>query len=225
MICSNWLPGMEEGKISCVMFDLDGTLLDSESKALEALRKTLSRKLGRNPKQQELDLFKGTPWLDAFGRLFPGEEYDVYDLAVKEWDGLESKHTLYDGILELIKELRARNISLALVSSKKVQYINADLEEFALKGYFQAVIGSDDTVRHKPDPDPILECLKRIGKSPPACVYVGDQPTDVWAARSAGVKSAAALWGSGDLEYLKESKPDYFLESPSEAIRVLLEDE
>lgn len=209
---------MHKGTIKCVMFDLSGTILDGESKALEVVGRILSSRLGRAPNTQELELFRENPWLDILLQMFPSDGLDLYDSMIREWDRLPVKQVIHDGIEATIREIRNMGIRLAVVSSKEKNYVKMDLKEFSIDCYFDVIIGGDDTDERKPSPKPLLEAARIMGIDPGSCIYVGDQPTDMIAARRAGMRSAAALWGPGNAEYLSESVPDFMIRKPREII-------
>lgn len=212
---------MNEERIRTVFFDLDGTIVDSESKALQVVQRIMPQYIGRTLTTKELRAFKGVPWLEAFRNLCPGYEYEIYDKSLEEWERTQEKLTAYTGVTEAIENLGKLGYILGIVSSKESKYIRMDLDDFSISEYFSVVIGSDDTVRHKPNPEPLIEALRRIQSRPGNAIYIGDQPTDILAARSAGMKSGAALWGEGSYEFLSEAKPDYVFKTPDEIARSL----
>lgn len=166
----------------------------------------------------EVSEIRGSPWTDVLESWFPSGWQEIYNQALEEWDRSESRNTLYDGIVDEIRKIQSSGIKLGLVSSKSRKYILMDLAEFSLAGFFGAVVGVEDTDLHKPHPDPLLKASAILGSHPSECIYVGDQPTDIAAARSAGMRSAAAMWGEGDESLIGESEPDFIISSPGELL-------
>lgn len=213
---------MKSSTIRTIFFDLDGTIVDSEAKAVNVVQRIMPNYLGRTLTGVELRNFKGVPWLGAFREMLPGREYEIYEECLKEWDRIPTKLNVYSGIVEEIKHLNRMGFTLGIVSSKESRYIHMDLEDFSISDYFSVVIGSDDTLRHKPNPDPLIEAARRINRNPADCIYIGDQPTDMSAARMAGMRCGGALWGDGEYEYLKDSAPDFMFKDPADITENLI---
>lgn len=201
-----------------ILFDLDGTILDSESKALGVAESVLPRFLGRPLNDKEKLSLRGVPWVDIFTNWFPGKEIEIYELCLKEWDRMETKISVYEGIFEVIQRIHSMGLKVGVVSSKVRKYIEQDLLQFSLLDLMSVIVGSDETKMHKPHPEPLVEASRRLKLKPGELVYVGDQPTDIMAAKSAGMKSAGTLWGEGDFEVLKAASPDFMLENPQDII-------
>ncbi len=120
----------------------------------------------------------------------------------------------FPGMAETLTALRAHGLRLAVVTSKIRAGAAMELERAGLAPLFDLVVGSDDVRRHKPDPEPLLHALARLGMPAAAAVMVGDTPADLLAARAAGVRAAAALWGALDAALLRDCQPDLLLDRP-----------
>lgn len=201
-----------------ILFDLDGTILDSESKAIEVANLVLPGYLGRSLTEEELLGLRGVPWIDVFASWFPGREYEIYDICLMEWDRMQVKVSVYEGIGDVISRVHSEGLKIGVVSSKARKYIEKDLSLFSLLDFMSVIVGSDETGMHKPHPEPLLEAAGRLGMRPTDLVYVGDQPTDIMAARAAGMRSAGALWGEGDYGTLQAAMPDFMLNTPQDLI-------
>src|SRR5207249_1315152 len=101
----------------------------------------------------------------------------------------------YDGVAEAVSAMHAAGVQLAAVTSKSRRLALRDLEFVGLLSHFSAIVAEEDAARHKPHPDPLLVALERLGSAPEGALMVGDSPYDIAAARAAGVRSGAALWG------------------------------
>ncbi len=177
-----------------VIFDVDGTLIDTGAAILNSLSATLAE-MGIVLREEDL--------VHSFG--MPGKVYlaslgiqDV-DGALHRWDehylrvhdGIEA----FDGVEVVIEELKQRGIPIAVVTSKtRAEWSHAHEAFPCLRG-FDAVVVADDTARHKPEPEPMLLALDRLGVSADEAVYVGDTVHDMRCAAGAGVDGALALWG------------------------------
>lgn len=201
-----------------VIFDLDGTIIDSEGTALKVAKSILPKYMGGSVSEHDLNYLKGKPWIYVLKEWFPGKEQEIYNSLLEEWDRLNPKITAYDGIVETISSLRNLGIRMCIASSKEREYIIKDLEELAIGSYFDAIVGQGDTSRHKPAPDPLILAAKKMEVSPSECIYIGDQPSDIMASRSAGMISGGALWGEGVFEILASSRPDYMFRTPDEIL-------
>jgi pyrophosphatase PpaX len=129
----------------------------------------------------------------------------------------------FDGILDLLAELRARGHQLGIVTAKRVSTVQLAFERFPLLlELTDVLVGAEDTERHKPDPDPVLEALRRIGASAEEAVYVGDSPFDIRAGRAAGVFTIAVGWGGihPDDRLLAE-EPDAIVQRPEEILALV----
>jgi len=100
---------------------------------------------------------------------------------------------------------------MAIVTSKASVIARRSLEWVGLHRFFPVVVGFDETARHKPDPDPVLAALERLGASADQAAFVGDSPHDVHAGNAAGVLTIAALWGPFDRETLAAARPNHFI--------------
>lgn len=200
-----------------VIFDLDGTIIDSEKPAFEIARAVLP-KFGKNLSQKELNYLKGKPWLYVLKEMFPDDGQEIYDEILVEWDRVNPKITMYDGMHETLSALQNLGIDLGIVSSKGTEYIVKDLEDLSIRSYFETVVGQRDTYRHKPYPDPLILAAKLMDVAPSNCIYIGDQESDIIASRSAGMMSGGAIWGEGNLEMLSPSEPDYIFSTPRDVV-------
>lgn len=182
--------------LKAVLFDLDGTLIDTEAMILASFKHATATVLGRDIPNRELLAMVGMP-LDAQMELI--DPARAQELAVTY---REHNHRVHDeliqgfpGVCETLKELLGQGYRLAVVTSKRHELALRGLSCFGLEGCFEFVLGADDTAQHKPKPGPLLDAAARMGLPPCACVYVGDSPYDMQAARAAGTVAVAALWG------------------------------
>lgn len=127
----------------------------------------------------------------------------------------------YDGIPELLKELRSRQVSISIVTSAPSSYCNRVLRQWNWD--IQAVVCYHDTLLHKPHPEPILKALEKLGVQASQAISVGDRAQDTLAARAAGVFTVGALWGSDERQTLASSHPDALCKSTFDLAALLLE--
>lgn len=197
-----------------LIFDLDGTLQDSEQLATEANRMGFRFVLGRDATPTELDQLAGKPVAKVISQIFPEHGQAIFTKAVEHYDACCHTICCYDGVREMLHELSAVGYKLGIASSKRRKYIVKEMEANGILSLFEAIVGQEDTDEHKPSAAPLLLAAEKMGLSPEQCVYIGDLPTDLLAARAAGMTSAAALWGEGRQERLSPCSPDLVFATP-----------
>jgi pyrophosphatase PpaX len=207
-----------------VLFDLDGTLIDSGPIILESMQHAVRTVLGREIPRDQLGLTIGGQGIVAQMRAIDAEHADELLEAYKEHnDGLHDTLEAFDELLALLPGLRAEGRRLGIVTAKRHRTVALALDRFpALREDFDVVVGHEDTERHKPDPEPVLFAIERLGSTPAESAYVGDSPFDIQAAKSAGAFAVAVSWGGihPDDRLLAE-EPDAFVHSPAELLGVL----
>jgi pyrophosphatase PpaX len=196
-----------------VLFDLDGTLIDSIELLLSSTRHAFEGR-SRAPTTKEWVRGIGTPLVDQL-RQFADSEEDVAYL-VGRYRSYQHEHhdrltRCYDHVPGVVATLSESGHPLAVVTSKASAIAYQSLAFVGLDQYFPVVVGYDETTRHKPDPEPVTVALSRLGVSADRAVFVGDSPHDIHAGNAAGVITVAALWGPFDRETLAAAKPDHFI--------------
>ena len=180
-----------------VVFDIDNTLINTTGAVLHGLQRALRDITGEHWDISRLLPVLGIPGLDAFERLgihSPDQIFRIYP----RWEQYEQEYQytayLYEGIVPLLDFLKKKGCSLGIITSTTMPQYTCSFLPFQISGYFQTVITADDTVRHKPDPEPMLEYMKRTDACPRQILYIGDSIYDMQCASRAGVDSCLALW-------------------------------
>jgi pyrophosphatase PpaX len=207
-----------------VLFDLDGTLIDSGPIILASMRHAARTVLGREIPPDELGLTIGGQGIVAQMQAIDADRADDLLEAYKEHnDGLHETLEAFDELLELLPRLKAQGRKLGIVTAKRHRTVALALERFpALRDEFDVVVTHDDTDRHKPDPAPVLLAIERLDGTPAQAVYIGDSPFDIQAAKAAGAYAVAVGWGGiHPDERLLAEEPDAFVRSPEELLGVL----
>jgi len=207
-----------------VLFDLDGTLIDSGPIILASMQHAVSTVLGREIPAEELGLTIGGQGIVAQMTAIDAEHADALLEAYKEHnDGLHETLEAFDELLDILPQLKAEGRKLGLVTAKRHRTVGLALDRFpALASAFDVVVAHEDTDRHKPSPEPVLLALEKLGGEPDEAVYVGDSPFDVGAAKAAGVFAIAVGWGGiHSDERLLAEEPDLFVRTPEELLRAL----
>lgn len=206
-----------------VLFDLDGTLIDTGPIILASFRHATRTILGREIPDERLMAHVGGFGLRQQMRLLDEERADELVRCYREHnEPLHAEVRAFPGMAGVLAQLAAEGRRLGIVSTKRRTTIELAFEHVPIGGYFDVVVGSDDTERHKPHPDPLLYALSSLAASPREAAYVGDAPFDVEAAKAAGVFSVAVAWGGiHPRERLEAAAPDVLVSSPEELLGVL----
>lgn len=202
-------------KYKHIIFDIDGTLLDTEYAILHSLQDTLKEVLGKTVGVKELTFALGIPGevsLEKSGVKDPGAANKVWNKNLLKYS---SAIKLFDGIAELLPQLQKKGYELGIITSKTPREFAADFEPHGVTGYFGTVLCVTDSPRPKPFADPILTYLQRTGASPGEVIYIGDTIYDYQCSRNAGVDFGLALWGAASAENIEAR---YFLRTPVELL-------
>lgn len=195
------------------IFDIDGTMLDTEKAVLVSLQDTLKEVESKDYDLNDLRFVLGIPGITALNKLNLKNAEHTYFI----WNEYLKKHldavTLFPGIEELVKKLRQKGIKPGIITSKNRFEFNQDFVPFGLAGFFETVICMEDSERPKPSADPMLAYLKKAGISNKEALYIGDTAYDRQCAFSAGVDFGLALWGYNATERIDAT---YYFASPKE---------
>ncbi len=198
----------------CLLFDLDGTLLNTNNLVLESLKYTIKTHMDKDMADSQLYRYFGQPLVEIMENLNPlkaeamVETYREYS-AVKH-DNLTE---VFPQVPETLKELKKKGILTAVVTSKIKRLAYRGLGLFQLEDYFDVCVAFEDTEKHKPDPEPVLKAMELLGVSGfnDDVIMVGDSPYDIMCANSAGVTSAVVEWSLHPAEVLQACKPHIWL--------------
>jgi pyrophosphatase PpaX len=179
-----------------VLFDLDGTVVDSGGIILASMRHATLTVLEQELSDEQLMSAVGGPGLEAQMRAFAPDRVEELVQAYREHneplhDGLES----FDGLDEVLVRLKSEGRRLGIVSAKRRRTVELAFARVPLGHLFDVIVGGDDTERQKPDPQPLHVALDRLGAEAGDAAYVGDSPYDMKAAQAAGVYAVGVTWG------------------------------
>ena len=208
-----------------VLFDLDGTLIDSVPLILSSMRHAFEGH-PNPPGVAEWVALIGTP-LDAMIRRWAGDEADVERVKERykehQWAHHDAMVHAFPGVPAMLEALAARGVRMAVVTSKLEPSARRSLDFLGLSRHFELVVGLEATGRHKPDPAPVTHAVERLGARPGEAAFVGDSPHDVLAGNAAGVASVATLWGPFSREELARAGPRAWAERPGDVLQILEE--
>lgn len=206
-------------RLKAVLFDLDGTLIDTLDLIRESMRYTTATVLGEPLPDEVLMHNVGVPLAvqmrefsvehaDELLRVYREHNDRVHDLLVKEYSGTE----------EGLAEIAHLGLKMGVVTSKLHAVAQRGLDRFSLGRFFEVLIGCDDVAIHKPEPEPLLEAARVLGVDPRECAYIGDSPHDMTAASRAQMLAIGAEWGVATRERLLEAGADVLAMSMAGAV-------
>ncbi|MCL1846469.1 MAG: HAD-IA family hydrolase [Coriobacteriia bacterium] len=203
--------------MKAILFDLDGTLIDTKELILTSFRRAAEDVLGAAFPDERVQALIGIPLIEQARALAPDHVDGL--MAAYRTRNLELHDELihyFEGTREMLEAFAEEGRRMAVVTSKRNQPAQEGLASFDLQGYFEFVSGLEETDKHKPDPEPLLVAAARMGVPIQDCVYVGDSPYDMRAALAAGSAAVAALWGMYTREELLDAGAEYEAAAPSE---------
>jgi pyrophosphatase PpaX len=206
-----------------VLFDFDGTVIDSGAIIIASMRHATKTVLGRDIPDDELGRAVGGSGLIEQMRLIDPARVDELVACYREHnEPLHSELAECAGMSDVLTTLKAQGRRLGVVTAKRQETVRLAFSYLPLERFFDVVVGSEDTDRHKPDPAPLEHALDLLGAERDDAVYVGDSPFDVRAAKAAGVHSVAVTWGGiHPRERLEAEEPDRVVDTAEELLAVL----
>nr|WP_229263743.1 HAD family hydrolase [Cohnella cholangitidis] len=200
-----------------ILFDVDGTLINTETAVLGSLQKMLLLEYDKSYSFEELAFVLGIPG----SRSLPQLGIQDVDRANELWNmymrQFEDTIHVYPGIQETMEQLSSRGVQVGIVTSKTRTELTDDFEPFGLMKYLSIVVCADDTELHKPNPEPILKFLEKSKADPSKSIYIGDTIYDSQCARDAGVSFGLAVWGANPANKIPAQ---YYLNHPNEIIKL-----
>jgi pyrophosphatase PpaX len=206
-----------------VLFDLDGTVIDSGAIILASMRHAAKEVLGEEPSDELLMAAVGGPGLEAqMQALAPDCVEELVTVYRAHNEPLHDELACCDGMEDVLVRLKDEGRRLGIVTAKRRATVDLAFNVLPLRHLFEVVVGGDETERHKPDPQPLLLAAERLSADPGECAYVGDSPFDIRAAKAARMHAIAVTWGGiHDRDKLEAEQPDAIVDSAKELHGVL----
>lgn len=204
---------------AALLFDLDGTLIDSYDLIASSFRHACRTVLDRDLSDGEVEARWGEPLAARFSAVDPGRVAQLVEVYTAYYDTEHSRLSRpFPGVYDMLAQLARRRFSMAVVTSKRRRSTVQALEAFRLAPFIRIAVTSEDVPAPKPAPDPIIEAARRAGARVESVWMIGDGAFDIAAAKAAGAVSIAALWGTREREALLAGGPDYVVERPEEVV-------
>lgn len=205
-----------------VLFDLDGTVLDTEERIRVAWERAL----------EDHALPPCTDWVEVMSSTVDAllaathDDPDVQRSLKRAYADhyralLTTPEVAYPGVAETVEALHGRGVRVAVVTSKGRKGVLRGLRQVGLLGHMELLVCADDVRRPKPDPEPVRQAVRRLDVHPESTLFVGDTPSDMRSGRAAGVRTGAALWGPGCRSFLAATEPDHWLQQPAQILDLI----
>ncbi len=211
-----------KSKISGVLFDLDGTLVDTVDLIVAGFQHVTSTHLGYCIAPAAVKATIGRPLRECLSELAPGMGdtlYEAYQEFNRQYHDVMIREV--PGIVPLLADLKRRGIAVGIVTSKRRVSAERSLGRFNLAAHFDILISQDDTTRHKPYPDPLHKGLERIGLPAANVIYVGDAIHDIMAAQAVPMRVAAVTWGAAERDTLARHAPDWLIDDVAQLREII----
>jgi len=212
-------------KKTTVLFDFDGTIMDTNDIIIKSWQHTFQTLEGRERSLEEILETFGEPLRITMERILP--DFDT-EKAIEIYRSYQFEHyreliELFPGMKELIEGLKQEGYKLGVVTSRLRNSTEIGLKKYGLIGCFGTIVTADDTNKHKPDPEPIRIALKKLNSEPQETIMIGDSMFDVLCAQNAGVEAVLVSWAMATdaQSRLQDVKPEHVIEKAEEIWTIL----
>ena len=216
----------ENMKYEAVIFDLDGTLIDTLEDLKDSINFALEQHGMPERSLEEVRTFVGNGVKKLVFRSVPeNTSEELRESCLKAFKAHYITNSMnktrpYNGICELIKKLKEKGVKLAVVTNKTQDAADAIMNEF-FKDDFEIIIGQIDGVAQKPQPDGVWYAIEKLGASKQNSVYIGDSEVDCLTAKNSGIPIIGVTWGFRGRKVLEENNADYIVDSPEEILNII----
>ncbi|RZT21692.1 MULTISPECIES: pyrophosphatase PpaX [Fictibacillus] len=209
-------------KRDTILFDLDGTLINTNELIIASFLYTLDKYFPEQYNREHILPLMGTPLVETM-ELFDKER--VQDLVQTYREHNIAHHdelvTEFKGVFETVEELYKKGYKLGIVTTKMRNTVKMGLKLTGLDQFFQTVVTLDDVEKAKPDPEPVQKALALLQSTPDRAIMVGDSKYDILAGQNAGTQTAGVAWTIRGNDYLQQFNPDYMLNEMTDLLDVL----
>ncbi|MFC7688196.1 pyrophosphatase PpaX [Ureibacillus sp. GCM10028918] len=210
--------------MKALLFDFDGTLLNTNDLIIQTFMNVLEERFPGQYSPKDCMDFIGPSLKETFEQITPNEVEDMIE-KYRQWNyaNHDTLVTEYDGVVSTLEKLKMQGIRLAIVSTKRRDTIEKGLDLMGAKHFFEFWVGVDSVKNVKPDPEPVLLAIEKLGVKKEDVMMIGDNYHDIEAGKNAGVKTAGVAWSIKGEEYLRQFKPDYILQHMSDLLTIVKE--
>ncbi|MCK9216381.1 MAG: HAD-IA family hydrolase [Firmicutes bacterium] len=199
-------------KYKYLLFDLDGTLIDTNKLIIDSFKYTLKLHIDIDIEEGQIKKYFGEPLITTLKRFSEKKAEEMYDTYIKFNESIHDKSIkAFKNVDSVLMKLYKKSYSLSVVTSKRKVLAKRGLEICNLLRYFDKVVAYEDTNLHKPYPDPIIKALSLLRADPEQALMVGDSEYDINCARNAGVKSVFVNWSEAGF-YQENIRSDFVID-------------
>lgn len=212
--------------INTIIFDFDGTLVNTNDVVIDAWQHTYRHYLGCEKPKEHITKCFGEPLLITMEREFPDVDVAISAEVYRERQREKADELvrLFPQIEELLVGLKEKGFKMGIVTSRTREATLFYLDKFGIADYFDEVVTCDDTSKHKPDPEPVLLGLKKLNAKAEETLMIGDSHFDMQCANGAFVKTVLVGWRmTSDKEKMDQCQVDYHIENPMELLNIFEE--
>ena len=214
--------GPNHAPLRAVLFDLDGTLYDSERQEILTMRRLFCDDIGLEMDEGEIAEYIGVPSREVLEQLAPDRVEELLAVWLDYQGEFLVESHLFPGVLEILQSLSRSGLGLGVVTGQNKHELEATRRHIGIDGLIDVWVSADDAAFAKPHPAPVHLALDVLGCLPGQAVIIGDTRFDMEAGRKAGTLLGVALWGVKDVTPLLEYQPDFFFEDPNQMQDLLL---
>jgi pyrophosphatase PpaX len=209
-------------KINTVLFDLDGTLIDTNELIISSFLHTLEHYYPKQYKREDVLPFLGPTLRETFEPM-DGTKVDEMIATYRKYNLAhhDTFVTEFPTVLDTVKILKEKGYKVGIVTTKISDVVMKGLKLTKLDSYFDVIVALDHVEKAKPDPEPIFKALEQLGSKPEEAIMVGDNYHDILAGKNAGTKTAGVAWTIKGRDHLEQFEPDYILEEMADLLKIL----
>lgn len=209
-------------KITTVLFDLDGTLINTNELIIASFTDTLNHYCPGQFTREDILPFIGPTLNETFSSIDPDRaEEMIAHYREHNWRNHDALVTQFEGVFETVQTLKQSGYKLAIVTTKRRDVVEKGLRLSKLDQFFEVIVTFDDVENAKPDPEPLVKALKLLDSIPEEAIMIGDSYHDILGGKNAGTKTAGVAWSLKGREFLESFEPDFILDSMPDLLDVV----
>ncbi len=213
---------LENIMIKAVLFDFDGTLIDTNDLIYKSYCYAFNKIYGRDIKKEEFLNLYGRPLTEALSETYGVDGKEILkEYQIFNEENHDKLVKAFPGAVEGLKYLKEHGIKIGVVTSKRQSTLEKGINFLGINGIFDVLITPDDTKKHKPNPEPVLLGCEKLCEKPENTVYVGDSVFDIKAGIAAKVKTCVVSYSLTEKEKILKLNPDYFVDSIYEFAEII----
>lgn len=211
-----------KSEITTILFDLDGTLIDTNDLIIQSFLHTLGKYYPEEYKREDVLPFIGPSLKETFGEI-DGERVEEMIRVYREFNIAHHDELVeeFDGVNETVAILKEKGFKLGIVTTKKLDIVQKGLNLTGLAPFFEVIVAFEHVSKLKPDAEPVLMALEQLNSTPAEAIMVGDNYHDILAGKNAGTKTAGVAWSAKGRAHLEEFEPDFMLENMRDLLPIV----